>query len=282
MSELTSSGGRRRRADAARNVRAILDAATTLLGERPEASMDAVAAAAGVSRQTVYAHFPTRDDLVGAVIDGLTTETMAAIDAVDLDRGDALDTLVRLVDASWATFDRYPVLLQGTDRRVTHGPDRDRHEPVTERLTRLIRRGRRSGAIGTDQPVSWQVAAVVALGHATGEEVGAGRLSAAKAPGVLRSALVRLLAPMSSAGPPGLPVRNRRRKGRAMPTNGQIELPTGMGKPAERALAGAGYAHLDQLTEVTEKDLGKLHGIGPKAIRILRAELAAHGLSFKA
>ncbi|HEX6443558.1 MAG TPA: TetR family transcriptional regulator [Streptosporangiales bacterium] len=277
MSELERPGGRRPRADAARNVRAILDAATTLLGERPDASMDAVAAAAGVSRQTVYAHFPTRAELVGAVVDALSGHALAAIDAVDLDRGDALDALVRLVEASWATFDRFPVLLHGSDAPG----GRERHEPVVERLTRLIRRGRRAGEISADQPVSWQVAAVIALGHATGEEVGAGRLPAGKAPGILRAALTRLLAPVSSGVPSGPSVRNRQGKARVMPTDGRIAMPTGLGKPALRALAGAGYTRLDQLAEVSEKDLGKLHGMGPKALRILREALAANGLSFR-
>ena len=50
--------------------------------------------------------------------------------------------------------------------------------------------------------------------------------------------------------------------------------------PAERALAGAGYTRLDQLSSVTEADLLKLHGMGPKAVRILREALAERGLAF--
>jgi DNA-directed RNA polymerase alpha subunit len=50
--------------------------------------------------------------------------------------------------------------------------------------------------------------------------------------------------------------------------------------PAQRALNNAGYYRLEQLTEVTEKELLKLHGMGPKALRILREALEAKGLSF--
>jgi predicted flap endonuclease-1-like 5' DNA nuclease len=53
------------------------------------------------------------------------------------------------------------------------------------------------------------------------------------------------------------------------------------GRPAERALVNAGYTRLEQLTQVTEADLLKLHGMGPKAIRILREALAERGWSFK-
>jgi hypothetical protein len=50
--------------------------------------------------------------------------------------------------------------------------------------------------------------------------------------------------------------------------------------PAQRALEGAGYTRLEQLTKVTEAELLKLHGMGPKAIRILREALAERGWSF--
>lgn len=53
-----------------------------------------------------------------------------------------------------------------------------------------------------------------------------------------------------------------------------------IGNPAQQALFAAGYYRLEQLTQVTEKDLLKLHGMGPKALRILREALTAKGLSF--
>ena len=58
------------------------------------------------------------------------------------------------------------------------------------------------------------------------------------------------------------------------------EFPEKIGKPATRALQGAGYIKLEQLTRLTEKDLLKLHGVGPKAIGILRLALEERGLSF--
>jgi hypothetical protein len=53
-----------------------------------------------------------------------------------------------------------------------------------------------------------------------------------------------------------------------------------IGKPALRALVGAGYTRLEQLTQVTEAELLKLHGVGPKAVGILRRALEARGLAF--
>ncbi|HKY55990.1 MAG TPA: DUF1801 domain-containing protein, partial [Anaerolineales bacterium] len=62
----------------------------------------------------------------------------------------------------------------------------------------------------------------------------------------------------------------------------KTDFPRSIGNPARSALEHAGYTKLKQLTKVTEKELGKLHGIGPKALGILREELKAKGMSFAA
>jgi hypothetical protein len=61
---------------------------------------------------------------------------------------------------------------------------------------------------------------------------------------------------------------------------GGAAFPKGVGQPAIRALASAGYTQLDQLAGVREKDLASLHGMGPKALRILNEALKAEGKSF--
>jgi uncharacterized protein YdhG (YjbR/CyaY superfamily) len=55
-----------------------------------------------------------------------------------------------------------------------------------------------------------------------------------------------------------------------------------IGAPAIRALEAAGYSRLKQLTKVSEAEVGQLHGMGPKALGILRETLKEKGLSFKA
>ncbi len=60
----------------------------------------------------------------------------------------------------------------------------------------------------------------------------------------------------------------------------QRDFPAGLAAPARRALDGAGYDHLEQLTRVSETELKKLHGMGPKAIHLLRSALEEKGLSF--
>ena len=55
-----------------------------------------------------------------------------------------------------------------------------------------------------------------------------------------------------------------------------------IGAPATRALVAAGYSRLNQLTKASEAELGQLHGMGPKALELLRRALRAKGLSFAA
>lgn len=60
------------------------------------------------------------------------------------------------------------------------------------------------------------------------------------------------------------------------------ELPRGLGRPAERALAAAGISDLADLTRHSREEIAALHGIGPRALGVLTAALAAHGLAFRA
>jgi predicted flap endonuclease-1-like 5' DNA nuclease len=55
------------------------------------------------------------------------------------------------------------------------------------------------------------------------------------------------------------------------------ELPK-IGAPATRALNNAGYTSLRQLAGVPRAELAKLHGMGPKALRIIEDNLAEQGL----
>ena len=58
------------------------------------------------------------------------------------------------------------------------------------------------------------------------------------------------------------------------------QLPEGMGSPARRALAAAGIETLEDLTKISEEELLKLHGMGPKALGVLRESMKANGLHF--
>jgi hypothetical protein len=51
--------------------------------------------------------------------------------------------------------------------------------------------------------------------------------------------------------------------------------------PARRALTAAGVTRLEQLAEVEESEVTRLHGMGPNAMETLRNALRERGLSFR-
>jgi AcrR family transcriptional regulator len=191
---MASSGGRTRRADAVRSRAAVLDAAAAMLDDRPDASVEAIAAAAGVTRQTVYAHFPSREKLLYAVLDRITEEAVAAMDAAEPDAGPAADALLRMLDAAAGPPGRHGALLQRIGALpVSADEDRTRHTPVADRIEAVLRRGRRGGEFDTGLPVPWLVTGVIALAHAAGAERAAGRLTAPAARKALHESVLRLV-----------------------------------------------------------------------------------------
>lgn len=68
--------------------------------------------------------------------------------------------------------------------------------------------------------------------------------------------------------------------GTAAPAGRGDDFPAGLAQPARRALAGAGYTRLADLTAARLSELRNLHGIGPQALRLLAAALAERGWSF--
>lgn len=65
------------------------------------------------------------------------------------------------------------------------------------------------------------------------------------------------------------------------PTQSGSDLPAGIGKAATRALATAGLTTLDEVATRSKADLLALHGVGPKAVRILSDTLAEKGMSLR-
>jgi MarR family transcriptional regulator, lower aerobic nicotinate degradation pathway regulator len=87
----------------------------------------------------------------------------------------------------------------------------------------------------------------------------------------------RVAAPKPRAAAPHPKASTSRSREPAPPADGGF--PPGIPAPATRALTGAGYTALSQLAGVPAAELRKLHGMGPKALRLLQEALERHGLS---
>ncbi|MBB5789664.1 TetR/AcrR family transcriptional regulator [Jiangella mangrovi] len=188
-----------RRADAQRNVAAILDAAGARLVRDPDASVSDIATAAGVGRVTLYGHFASRTELVDAVFVRAMARAHEALDAVDLG-GDARQALARLVGSSWQVVDESRMLLVAAQRALPPERIRDLHENPMRRVRSLLDRGRADGVFRSDLPADWLVAVFYTVVHGAADELGAGRLAADAAPGAITATLLAALTP------PGDPV----------------------------------------------------------------------------
>lgn len=173
---VTQARVREQRADARRNVAAILDAALALLVRDPDASIGDIAAAAGVGRVTLYGHFRSRAELVDAVFARTVAESDRALAAVDI-TGDARDALARLVVSSWRIVNRHRALLRAAQHTLGQERIREYHEGPLQRVEQLLERGRRDGVFRTDLPTGWLVATFFNVLHGAAEEIDAGRLA---------------------------------------------------------------------------------------------------------
>lgn len=186
----------RRRADAERNAETILTAARDLLVAGTVPTMSEVAAAVGITRATLYKHFPTRELLVEAVVRRAVADTDRMLSALKLDTLDVDEAMERLLRTSWPMLDQHRMVRKAAMEHVGHTELRELHDPAFRHVERLIARGQDEGDFRTDLPRDWLVATFYAVLHAAADEVDAGRLDTRTAPELLIASLRSLLRPV--------------------------------------------------------------------------------------
>jgi AcrR family transcriptional regulator len=136
------------RADAARNAERILRAAREVYAEvGPDAQMDLVARRAGVGERTLYRRFPTKGDLVRAVLDQSIAESLApAIEKARRNRN-PLRGLADLIEAAISLGAREHSILAAA--RKADALD-NVSASLDEALDELTRRAQQAGLIRAD------------------------------------------------------------------------------------------------------------------------------------
>ena len=138
------------RADARRNRERILEAAEAVFADQgASASTEAVAARAGVAIGTVFRHFPTKDDLLKAVVMNLLTRLLADAEELVSDPSDAeaLFAFGARVMAVAARNRAVAARLAETGTRVHVGDALVQLRPA---LDTLLERARAAGAVRAD------------------------------------------------------------------------------------------------------------------------------------
>src|SRR6266566_2528311 len=96
-----------------RTAAAILDAAAHVLSERgSNANMADVAAAAGVSRATLYRYYPHREALLDALASHALADAAARLADAALERAPVEEAIERIVRALIAVGESYAVLVR--------------------------------------------------------------------------------------------------------------------------------------------------------------------------
>lgn len=188
------SARKHRRADAERSVAAILDAALEALASDPDSSMSEIARRAGVVRATVYVHFPTRTDLLDAVMEHATAQVVEAMRGAEPQRGEPAEALERVLRATWRQLAQFHGLLALNAARLSVEELHLRHVPMLDQIEPLIERGQKEGVFRSDLPVAWHLAVVRAIVHAASAAVQGGRLAESEAEAAMLTTAINAIA----------------------------------------------------------------------------------------
>lgn len=162
------------RKDAAENREALIMAAATLLNRDPSASLEAIAAEAGLSRRAVYGHFSTRDDLLRELALHGAARINAALlgPAPERDASDPANQLAAVGSRLWNEVDHVRVMALLTLRGPQLSLVGDALRPLREHVHDIVARGVDAGSFRTDIPIDTlarlvESAAIAVLDEAT-------------------------------------------------------------------------------------------------------------------
>ena len=167
---MTEQATDHRRAIAERNSAAIADAAMRLLERRHALSMAAIAAEAGVSRQTLYAHHKTIADVLEAVVARAVGHALEGFEAAEAEHGDPAAALERMIATSWGRLTGLGALKQASEEHLPAARVHRAHAPLMERVRALVVRGQADGAFDPSLDPDWLVAVYFALVHAADDQ----------------------------------------------------------------------------------------------------------------
>ena len=128
---------------------AILDAAAEALAERGgRTSMADVAAAAGVSRATLYRYYPDREALLDALASHALAEAAARLADAGLERATVEEAIERIVRALTAVGESYAVLAH----EQVEGDPGEIERLIAAPMRAVFVRGIESGVLRQDLP----------------------------------------------------------------------------------------------------------------------------------
>jgi AcrR family transcriptional regulator len=157
------------RADAARNRERIVAAATEVFAERGlEASTAEIAARAGVGEATLFRRFPSKDDLITAII-GVQFEEAAGLAVSCLDEDDPWRGLERFLYEMAARASVDHGIADAAKERCMASPElAAERRRIIDLTGQLVRRAQKAGVLREDiagQDLMFLMSAIASLGE---------------------------------------------------------------------------------------------------------------------
>ena len=147
---MTATRTRAPRRDATENRDALLAAARALLSRDPAATLDAIAAEAGLSRRSMYGHFANRESLLAELARHGAARVSAAVTAVEA--SDPVLRLALIAAAAWDDIENVRALTLMTVRSGRLALVDEALAPLRARLITTLEEGAVSGALRDDVP----------------------------------------------------------------------------------------------------------------------------------
>lgn len=156
------------RADAARNLEAVLTTGARMLAVDPGASIAAIAAAAGVDRRTVYRRFASREELLAAIYEARYDAVERAVENARLREAPVAVALHRYVEEIIDVNRTWPVELT---RLKADDAIRERRDALVREVDDFLRRATEEGLLRDDLPVAWASSLLPQLMHLASREL---------------------------------------------------------------------------------------------------------------
>ncbi|MES9536701.1 TetR family transcriptional regulator [Actinomadura sp. NPDC000600] len=167
----------------------VLEAAIPILAKDRAASMQTLAARAGISRATLVRLFPTRQHLVRAMAEKILDDCDGALARAEAGDAPVRQVLAALV-ADYLPFARLWNLVY-VEPDVLGVPEAsERAEEVFTRTVRLITRAQDAGLLRKDMPATWLTSTFCGLAETAWELTLEGHMGPRQAPDFITSILL--------------------------------------------------------------------------------------------
>lgn len=168
------------RADAARNLEAVLTTGARMLAADPGTSIASIAAEAGVDRRTVYRRFASREDLLAAIYEARLGAVERAIEDARLREAPVAVALHRYVENIITVNRTWPVDLA---RMLSDDSVHARRDAAIEEVDAFLDRATDEGLLRPGLPQGWASALLPQLMHLVSRQLS--ELSAGQAADVV-------------------------------------------------------------------------------------------------